>query len=60
MEQSICFTTQARQAGHISNCRRLIETPTGAAHRGRCLHQPQSACTFYGSHVPMLLYGKVK
>jgi len=27
----------------ISNCRGLVETPAGAARRGRCPHRPQSA-----------------
>jgi len=31
--------------GCIPNCRRLVETPTGAARRGRCPHRPQSART---------------
>ena len=29
--------------GCISNCRRLVGTPAGAARRGRCLHRPHEA-----------------
>ncbi|HTN08810.1 glycoside hydrolase family 36 protein [Agriterribacter sp.] len=29
--------------GCIPNCRRLVETPAGAARRGRCLHRPHEA-----------------
>src|SRR5665213_1902096 len=33
----------AANNGCIPNCRRLVETPTGAFRRGRCLHRPHEA-----------------
>jgi hypothetical protein len=35
--------TYPNSNGCISNFRRLVGTPTGAARRGRCPHRPQAA-----------------
>jgi len=39
--------------GCISNCRRLVDIPTGATRRGRCLHRQQSARYTTISNAPV-------